>query len=103
MLSWVSCYSNRPNKSIQRNDSIGMSKRSYIEAVLEGLRSVSSSSLDINLSSNDPAKCVAGTKKIYVRLLLSIDRRESTAAAMETVCFQEFVLQYFQICILKSP
>ncbi|PWA78807.1 adenosine/AMP deaminase family protein [Artemisia annua] len=69
----------------KRNDSIGMSKRSYIEAVLEGLRSVSSSSLDINLSSNDPAKCVAGTKMIYVRLLLSIDRRESTAAAMETV------------------
>lgn len=69
----------------KRNDSIGMSKRSYMEAVLEGLRSVSSNSLDINLSSNDTAKCVAGTKKIYVRLLLSIDRRESTAAAMETV------------------
>nr|GEY67202.1 adenosine deaminase-like protein [Tanacetum cinerariifolium] len=70
----------------KRNDSIGMSKRTYIEAVLEGLSSVSSSSLDISLSSNDPKKCATATeKKIYVRLLLSIDRRESTAAAMETV------------------
>ncbi|GJY63856.1 adenosine deaminase-like protein [Tanacetum coccineum] len=70
----------------KRNDSIGMSKRTYIEAVLEGLSSVSSSSLDISLSSSDPEKCATATeKKIYVRLLLSIDRRESTAAAMETV------------------
>ncbi|KAJ9562910.1 hypothetical protein OSB04_008070 [Centaurea solstitialis] len=70
----------------KRNDSIGMSKRSYMEAVVEGLRSVSSTSLDINFASDDPEKSLATTeKKIYVRLLLSIDRRESTAAAMETV------------------
>nr|XP_043625097.1 N6-mAMP deaminase isoform X2 [Erigeron canadensis] len=66
------------------NDSIGMSKRSYVEAVVEGFRSASSS-LDINFSLNDLEKCPARTgKMIYVRLLLSIDRRESTAAAMET-------------------
>ncbi|KAI3718739.1 hypothetical protein L6452_19621 [Arctium lappa] len=69
----------------KRNDSIGMSKRSYMEAVVEGLRSASSS-LDINFASDDPERSSARTKKkIYVRLLLSIDRRESTAAAMETV------------------
>ncbi|XP_024987880.1 adenosine deaminase-like protein [Cynara cardunculus var. scolymus] len=69
----------------KRNDSIGMSKRSYMEAVVEGLRSVSSS-LDINFACDYPEKSSAtAEKKIYVRLLLSIDRRESTAAAMETV------------------
>lgn len=67
-----------------------MSKRSYMEAVVEGLKSVTS--LDVNFSSSNDddleKKCEAPTgKKIYVRLLLSIDRRESTAAAMETVCF----------------
>ncbi|KAI3765196.1 hypothetical protein L2E82_15224 [Cichorium intybus] len=68
----------------KRNDSIGMNKRSYMEAVVEGLRSVNS--LEINFSSYDVEKC-SGTneKKIFVRLLLSIDRRESTQAAMETV------------------
>lgn len=68
----------------KRNDSIGMSKRSYIEAVVEGLRSVNN--VDVNFCSDDNGKCSGRTeKKIYVRLLLSIDRRESTASAMETV------------------
>lgn len=69
-----------------------MSKHSYVEAVLKGLRAVDT--LDVFLiphetpidflpsidMSNDNTR-----KKIYVRLLLSIDRRETTAAAMETV------------------
>ncbi|KAL4585455.1 hypothetical protein LXL04_010076 [Taraxacum kok-saghyz] len=70
----------------KRNDSIGMSKRSYMEAVVEGLRSVSS--LDINFCCDDIEKCSSDRiekKKIFVRLLLSIDRRESSEAAMETV------------------
>lgn len=64
-----------------------MSKRSYMEAVMEGLRAVSSVDVDYaptGLKTNT----FNGTrrKKIYVRFLLSIDRRESTEAAMETVC-----------------
>ncbi|XP_022716078.1 adenosine deaminase-like protein isoform X2 [Durio zibethinus] len=70
----------------KRNDSIGMSKRSYMEAVMEGLKAVSSVDVDYaptGLKTNT----FNGTtrKKIYVRFLLSIDRRESTEAAMETV------------------
>ncbi|KAJ7967664.1 Adenosine deaminase-like protein [Quillaja saponaria] len=80
----------------KRNDSIGMSKRSYMEAVLKGLKAVSSvdiafipynedaTSLIRSLPTN--VECNGATrKKIYVRLLLSIDRRETTTAAMETV------------------
>ncbi|XP_043696057.1 N6-mAMP deaminase isoform X1 [Telopea speciosissima] len=79
----------------KKNESKGMSKRSYMEAVINGLRSIDavnvvftpacgrteiSISPTINDSCNDPTR-----RKIYVRLLLSIDRRETTAAAMETV------------------
>ncbi|KAM3706835.1 hypothetical protein ACJW30_03G183700 [Castanea mollissima] len=65
-----------------------------MEAVMEGLRAVSTvdvafaphnvdaGSLWESLPVNDA--CDGKRKKIYVRLLLSIDRRESTAAAMET-------------------
>ncbi|KAL6562218.1 hypothetical protein OROGR_003225 [Orobanche gracilis] len=79
----------------KRNDSKGMSKRSYIEAVLEGIRSVNSVEVDlvdrpygdIAVSSHfvDDLCNGIGQKKIYVRLLLSIDRRETHEAAMETV------------------
>ncbi|GAU18362.1 hypothetical protein TSUD_202510 [Trifolium subterraneum] len=82
----------------KKNESKGMSKHSYIEAVLEGLRAVSSVDVDFiphseelkNLSnpllSTTNDKCNENTrKKIFVRLLLSIDRRETTEAAMETV------------------
>ncbi|KAF7840647.1 adenosine deaminase-like protein [Senna tora] len=81
----------------KRNDSIGMSKRSYVEAVIKGLRAVSSVDVafmpdnenSINLVNSLPTtndKCNVNTRKrIFVRLLLSIDRRETTAAAMETV------------------
>lgn len=80
----------------KRNESIGMSKRSYMEAVVKGLRAVDL--VDVNfaphyLGEGNPLKsgpvsdiCNGTTKKkIFVRLLLSIDRRETTADAMETV------------------
>lgn len=79
----------------QRNDAKGMSKKSYMQAVLEGLRAVDS--VDIDFVPNSDAKILANChsginlhnvpqrKRIYVRLLLSIDRRETTEAAMETV------------------
>lgn len=75
----------------KRNDSKGMSKRSYMEAVLEGVRAVSM--VEVDLSRELFAETLAvnetynrtGRKKIFVRFLLSIDRRETTEAAMETV------------------
>ncbi|KAH7545770.1 hypothetical protein FEM48_Zijuj01G0129100 [Ziziphus jujuba var. spinosa] len=81
----------------KKNDSIGMTKRSYMEAVVEGLKAVNA--VDINFMPHDAdagdfmdsqhiksGTCNGATrKKIYVRLLLSIDRRETTEAAMETV------------------
>ncbi|KAI3456430.1 hypothetical protein Pfo_013093 [Paulownia fortunei] len=79
----------------KRNDSKGMSKRSYMEAVLEGIRSVDSVEVDLSHKMNadtsahshfvDDLSNGTGSKKIYVRLLLSIDRRETAEAAMETV------------------
>lgn len=85
-----------------------MTKRSYMEAVMEGVRAVSTvdvvfphNNVDagshiISVPVND--MCNGTTrKKIYVRLLLSIDRRESTAAAMETVC-----LDTWSVTILLS-
>lgn len=74
---------------MQNNDSIGMSKRSYLEAVLEGIKAVNA--VDVDFCSHKNSSLVnhnssgSTRKKIYVRLLLSIDRRESTEAAMETV------------------
>lgn len=80
---------------MQRNDSKGMSKRSYMEAVLKGIRSVDSVEVDLSGKPKTDASAHSlsvgelcnGTesKKIYVRLLLSIDRRETAEAAMETV------------------
>ncbi|XP_057463155.1 N6-mAMP deaminase [Actinidia eriantha] len=80
----------------KRNDSIGMSKRSYMEAVVEGLRAVNTVEVDLGspylsmespLNSSSISSLCDGTarKKICVRLLLSLDRRETTASAMETV------------------
>ncbi|XP_052112691.1 N6-mAMP deaminase-like [Arachis duranensis] len=81
-----------------KNDSQGMSKRSYVEAVLEGIRSVSSVDVALIPYTEDPRnlleslhaatndKCDGNSrKKIFVRLLLSADRRETTEATMETV------------------
>ncbi|XP_047253835.1 N6-mAMP deaminase isoform X1 [Capsicum annuum] len=84
----------------KKNVSKGMNKKSYMEAVLDGLRAVTSVEVDIfnepnfdypanagiYARSNDGASNGSGKRKIYVRLLLSIDRRETTEAAMETVC-----------------
>lgn len=82
---------------IQRNDAKGMSKKSYMQAVIEGLRAVKAVDIDFvpKLDAETLANChSAGNlqsclqrKKIHVRLLLSIDRRETTEAAMETVCY----------------
>ncbi|PHT35903.1 hypothetical protein CQW23_23603 [Capsicum baccatum] len=83
----------------KKNVSKGMNKKSYMEAVLDGLRAVTSVEVDIfnepnfdypanagiYARSNDGASNGSGKRKIYVRLLLSIDRRETTEAAMETV------------------
>lgn len=83
----------------KKNVSKGMNKKSYMEAVLEGLRAVSTVEVDIfsepnfdcpasaaiYARNNECASNGTGKKKIYVRLLLSIDRRETTEAAMETV------------------
>ncbi|XAR53776.1 Adenosine deaminase [Bertholletia excelsa] len=80
----------------KRNDSRGMSKQSYMDAVLEGLRAVSTVEVVLaprNLSAgnlmnsctNNSSCNGTAQRKIFVRLLLSIDRRETTASAMETV------------------
>ncbi|XP_024024713.1 adenosine deaminase-like protein [Morus notabilis] len=80
----------------KKNISIGMTKRSYMEAVIEGLKAITSVDVDFmphdvdarsGLNSLSTGRTCNGTsrKKIYVRLLLSIDRRETTEAAMETV------------------
>ena len=73
-----------------------MTKRSYMNAVIKGLKSVEDVGVvlfDSNLRTDRTLSCIpmgdlAGDtkkKKIYVRLLLSIDRRETTSAALDTV------------------
>ncbi|KAH8959883.1 hypothetical protein BDL97_06G100500 [Sphagnum fallax] len=52
----------------ENNPAVGMTKRSYMEAVMAGFNT---DSIAFN--------------RIYVRLILSIDRRETTEAAIETV------------------
>jgi adenosine deaminase len=80
----------------KKNEAIGMSKRSYVEAVLAGFKAVetveaiflpidgSIQHLVPPVQQNGPAK---GPRmcQIFVRLLLSIDRRENLGGAMETV------------------
>lgn len=70
---------------------MGMSKRSYVEAVLKGL-SIASVDVDFIPHCEDSKSLFSSLppighvrKRIYVRLLLSIDRRETAEAAMETV------------------
>lgn len=68
-----------------------MSKRSYVDAVIEGLKSVSSVDVDFIPKKDDSKSFINDNcngnsrKRIIVRLILSIDRRETTDAAMETV------------------
>lgn len=74
-----------------------MTKRSYMNAVVKGLKSVEDVDVvlfDSNLRNDEKLSCTPMSdlggdtkrKKIYVRLLLSIDRRETTSAALDTVC-----------------
>jgi hypothetical protein len=58
----------------QNNPVVGMTKRSYMEAVMAGFNT---DSIAFN--------------RIYVRLILSIDRQETTEAAIETVSTMVFV------------
>lgn len=81
---------------------MGMTKRSYVEAVIKGLRSITSVDVDFVPRCEDSKSLFSSVpaighvrKRIYVRLLLSIDRRETAEAAMETV------RQYVQV-ILKT-
>ncbi|XP_031473593.1 N6-mAMP deaminase-like isoform X3 [Nymphaea colorata] len=77
------------------NETIGMTKSSYVEAVMKGLRAVETVEVVLSPCAStlepEPSTSVndASTKKkqgrIFVCLLLSIDRRETTASAMETV------------------
>ncbi|PAN15279.1 hypothetical protein PAHAL_2G477200 [Panicum hallii] len=81
----------------KNNEAKGMTKRSYMNAVIEGLKAVDA--VDVVLfdsksrRTNDTLTCTptieldgdTKKKRIYVRLLLSIDRRETTLAALDTV------------------
>lgn len=78
------------------NVSVGMTKRSYVEAVLDGLKAVETARVlfdpkyktqSSSNSENQQTKAEEKRNKpnIYVKLLLSIDRRESTEAAIDTV------------------
>ncbi|CAL9097968.1 unnamed protein product [Musa textilis] len=80
----------------KKNEAKGMTKCSYMKAVIDGIRAVDTVDVDfvtsgtsnVNCSEATPLNCIGSPikrKKIYVRLLLSIDRRETTAAALETV------------------
>ncbi|KAL6657118.1 hypothetical protein ACP70R_004898 [Stipagrostis hirtigluma subsp. patula] len=80
----------------KNNEAKGMTKRSYMNAVIKGLKAVEAVdvvSFDSNLRTNETLTCTpmigldgeTKKKKIYVRLLLSIDRRETTSAALDTV------------------
>ncbi|KAJ1292263.1 hypothetical protein BS78_02G378600 [Paspalum vaginatum] len=80
----------------KNNEAKGMTKRSYMNAVVKGLKQVEAVDValfDSNFRTNEtlnsqPAIELDGDKKkkkIYVRLLLSIDRRETTSAALDTV------------------
>eukprot|EP00250_Pteridium_aquilinum_P026506 c33112_g1_i1 orf=44-1195(+) len=69
------------------NPSVGMTKRSYVEAVLAGLKAVET--VQVNASNFQSLQKEVGEiqtrPNMYVKLLLSIDRRESTEAAIDTV------------------
>ncbi|XP_057858615.1 N6-mAMP deaminase [Cryptomeria japonica] len=80
----------------KKNEAVGMSKRSYVEAVLAGFKAVETVKAihlpsDGNIQYPDEVTHKNSTsegprmQQIFVRLLLSIDRRESLDGAMETV------------------
>ncbi|GJP49175.1 hypothetical protein CLOM_g8418 [Closterium sp. NIES-68] len=70
------------------NPGAGMSKQSYIEAVLAGLlpfMRAETAWLDARNKHQGPPSSAASGMPIVVRLVLSIDRRESTQGALDTV------------------
>ncbi|XP_020086607.1 adenosine deaminase-like protein isoform X1 [Ananas comosus] len=78
----------------KKNEAKGMTKRSYMKAVIDGLRSVDT--VDVAFINSSRENCLESAvsssthgkierKRIFIRLLLSIDRRETTEAAMETI------------------
>ncbi|KAH7662148.1 adenosine deaminase protein [Dioscorea alata] len=80
----------------KQNKAKEMTKHSYMKAVIDGLTAVDSVEVAFlpstvnarnltNFLPNEVTYNQTHRKKIFVRLLLSIDRRETTAAAMETV------------------
>ncbi|KAF8679026.1 hypothetical protein HU200_045779 [Digitaria exilis] len=80
----------------KNNGAKGMTKRSYMNAVIKGVKAVEAVDVvlfDSNSRTNDTLTCTptieldgdTKKKRIYVRLLLSIDRRETTSAALDTV------------------
>ncbi|KAG8079478.1 hypothetical protein GUJ93_ZPchr0007g4897 [Zizania palustris] len=80
----------------KNNEAKGMTKRSYMNAVIKGLQTVEAAEVvlfDSNLSTDKTLTCTPMSelggdtrkKMICVRLLLSIDRRETTLAALDTV------------------
>lgn len=78
----------------KKNEAKHMTKKSYLDAVIEGLKAVETVDVLLSVANDDHTiqferlNNICGAtkrKKIYIGLLLSIDRRESTSAAMETV------------------
>jgi len=80
----------------KNNEAKGMTKRSYMNAVIKGLKAVDAVDVvlfDSKSRTNDTLTCTPTIgldgdikkRRIYVRLLLSIDRRETTSAALDTV------------------
>ncbi|CAN6206362.1 unnamed protein product [Urochloa humidicola] len=80
----------------KNNEAKGMTKRSYMNAVIKGLKAVEAVDVvlfDSKSRTNHTLTCTptieldgdTKKKRIYVRLLLSIDRRETTLAALDTV------------------
>ncbi|MCO5592069.1 hypothetical protein L7F22_046063 [Adiantum nelumboides] len=69
------------------NASVGMTKRSYVEAVLAGLKAVETVQVFSGSLNNHQKLLRTNSSRpiIHVKLLLSIDRRESTEAAIDTV------------------
>ncbi|KAJ4814571.1 Adenosine deaminase-like protein [Rhynchospora pubera] len=70
----------------KKNEAKGMTKRSYMDAVIDGLKAVDT--VDVDLCGCELTNKKNGDwrrKKIFVRLLLSINRSEATSAAIETV------------------
>lgn len=70
-----------------------MTKRSYMQAVIDGLKAVDMVDIDFcGCGQTDQINGDMGRKKIFVRLLLSINRSEATSSAIDTVRTASFNL-----------